>query len=577
MSGLSLSRRICNLVFTVVAAQLIIPPLAHAHAQVERTVPALGAVVKSAPPAVVFTFSEAVEGAFGSVRVFSATGQRVDQGGAFHPGGHSDQIAVGVQRVLAEGSYTATYRVVSADSHVVSGGFVFSVVRTGQSPRQSVAQLAGSSAVDTSVDATLGVARAIQFLAIAIAVGAVVFLLAVWRPEMAAARHRRQPETLDAAFRIRTAKLFMAVASAGIAASLFGIVAQGALADGVSVFGGTRPSVFSATIETRFGVIWSLAAVAWTVIALVANRSLRDRRRWASVLLSAALALVVAIPALSGHAATVEPIGLFGALNLVHVVSVSVWVGGLVCLASALPAASRLLADPQRVALSASILTRFSPIALGSVIVILLTGLIQSLVALDSFEQVTTTAYGRALLVKAGLLLILIALGFVQRRLVIPRLKAAANLQDKSDRLGRRVVIAEIGLLILVFVATAALAAYSPSDQPSSGPISRTASIGPAQIQLTVDPAKPGVNQIHIYLINPRTGAQFTAAREVLAAETLAEPSVGPLRQSARKAGPGHWIIGDAGMTMRGRWSVRISMRVSEFDEYSVEEEIPIG
>ena len=80
-----------------------------------------------APGQVVLRFSEPVEIAFGAVRVFDADGSAGPAGRAVPPGGRDDEVAVRLRDGLADGGYTATYRVVSADSHPVSGGFVFSV------------------------------------------------------------------------------------------------------------------------------------------------------------------------------------------------------------------------------------------------------------------------------------------------------------------------------------------------------------------------------------------------------------------------------------------------------------------
>ena len=68
-----------------------------------------------------FRFGEPVEAAFGSVRVYDGDGDRVDRGSAEHPDGRGDAIAVGLRGGLGDGTYTATYRVISADSHPVVG------------------------------------------------------------------------------------------------------------------------------------------------------------------------------------------------------------------------------------------------------------------------------------------------------------------------------------------------------------------------------------------------------------------------------------------------------------------------
>ena len=87
-------------------------------------------------------FSEPVEAEFGSVRVFDSRGREVQDGRAFHPGGRGAEVAVRLRGGLADDGYTVTYRVISADSHPVSGGFVF-VAGDGVAPATPVADLLG--------------------------------------------------------------------------------------------------------------------------------------------------------------------------------------------------------------------------------------------------------------------------------------------------------------------------------------------------------------------------------------------------------------------------------------------------
>ena len=91
-------------------------------------------------------FSETVEGNFGAVRVFDARARRVDDGRTIHPGGSGSRLAVGLKPGLPDGTYVATYRVISADSHPVSGGLVFSVGKPAAAAAPTVAELIGDSA-----------------------------------------------------------------------------------------------------------------------------------------------------------------------------------------------------------------------------------------------------------------------------------------------------------------------------------------------------------------------------------------------------------------------------------------------
>ncbi len=126
--------RIGLAVAALVVAALAMPQGAAAHAELIATTPERGARVQAAPERVAFRFNEPVEAGFGAVRVFDAEGERVDEGDPIRPGDDSKAIGVALRSGLPDGSYTATYRVVSADSHPISGGFVFTVGEGGAAP-----------------------------------------------------------------------------------------------------------------------------------------------------------------------------------------------------------------------------------------------------------------------------------------------------------------------------------------------------------------------------------------------------------------------------------------------------------
>ena len=122
-----------------VALVLALPAGAWGHATVTETSPSQGAALKSQPRQVVFRFTENVETRFGAVRVFDAAGRRVDTGTTTQPTPAS--AATRLKGGLGDGPYTATYQVVSADSHPVSGGYTFTVGRSGGRTAAAVAGL----------------------------------------------------------------------------------------------------------------------------------------------------------------------------------------------------------------------------------------------------------------------------------------------------------------------------------------------------------------------------------------------------------------------------------------------------
>ena len=87
----------------------------------------------------------------------------------------------------------------------------------------------------------------------------------------------------------------------------------------------------------------------------------------------------------------------------------------------------------------------------------------------------------------------------------------------------------ELALMLCVFGVTAALISYAPPIDAASGPFSANTTLGPAELEMTVEPARVGLNTIHLYLIDARTGAQFTATKELTATARLPAKGIGPL------------------------------------------------
>ena len=353
-------------------------------------------------------------------------------------------------------------------------------------------------------------------------------------------------------------------------------------------------------LKTRFGAIWGLRLLDWLLIAaalfVVARVSGGVALKRASVgatglaptrpapaliaLVALPLAFLVLSPALAGHASSQSPSALLIPADFVHVSAMSVWIGGLVMLTLALPAATRALPVADRTRLLAGALLRFSPLALGAVIALVVTGTIQAIVHVGHFGHLLDTPFGRAVLIKIGLLLVLIGLGFYNRNRALPALKHAAEKGESPGAAGlglRRSLRAEIALLITVIGVTSALVSYAPaSGSTPSGPFAKTKTTGPIQMQLTVDPARVGANTMHLYLLDAKTGAPYNGTKELTVSAKLPSKQIGPLKLTARHAGPGHFVMDSALLTPGGKWNVQLVDRVSDFDEYTTNFEVPI-
>jgi copper transport protein len=583
------------------AGLVLVPAAASAHARLEGTSPERGATVAAEPARVVLRFDEPVEASFGAVRVFDAGGARVDDGRLVRPGGDQRVAGAALRRGLADGTYTATYRVISADGHPVSGGFTFSIGHAGAAPSKDLADLIAAGNTGTVTEVAFGATKALGYLAIALVLGGLGFLALVWRPALAqVAGGEEDWAHAGSAFGRRALTLLSSGLALGVLTSAAGLVLQGATAAGTSAWSAMDPAVVREVASTHAGTAWALRLADWALLTVVVSvvAGLRAMPAPRPVQLGAAgpvvgrplpraalaalglPALFLAVtPALGGHASTQHPVWALFPLDVAHVLAMSAWLGGLAVLLACVPAATRVLAPGDRTRLLAAVLVRFSALALAAVCVLAASGATQAILEVRRLDALTGSAFGRSVLIKAGLLLALIAFGAINRRRVVPalrRLAAIAASPGRPGRLLRLTLRSEIALVIVVLGVTGALTSYAPPTSADEGPQTVSRRMGPLDLELTVDPAAVGVNEMHVYLFRARDGTPFTATKQLTVRVSQPGKGIGPIDAHLRSAGPGHYLADAVTLSPAGTWVIEVTDRVSEFDQYSTKATIHV-
>lgn len=618
------------------AALLGAPASALAHATLQSTLPERGQKLDAAPQDVVFIFDESVEASFGALRVFDATGQEVQTGDAFHPNNRGERIAIKLKPGLGDGTYTATYRVVSADGHAISSGFVFTVGE-GAAPSASLDQLLASGGQTGPVTNTaLAVARGFQYTAIALGLGALIFFLACWRP----ARLSSRP------FTARLERILLVAAVTGFISAFIAVILQGAIGQGGSFWGAAKPDVFVEVLGTRFGRAWGIAAGVWLlVLALLATRPLRPREEAARghapmpgeglggaggfgpagdgggvlggsapapaggpalaaagggvaivsppapasaapaapvlatgkvVALAIPLFALALLPSLGGHTSVQKPVAVLMPMNVLHVLAMSAWLGGVAVLVLALRAATSGVAPEQRTPLLATVVGRFSLVATVALPVLILSGVVQSLIEVGRWGALLDTPFGRSVLIKIAVAVLILAAGAYNRQRLVPALKRLTGSPGQTGVLLRRILVVELVLGTIALGATGALSSYAPSTAQSARPFSGTVNVGPARVEVTVDPARVGPNETHVYLFDRKTGAAFEGTEELRMTAEMPSKGIAKITLEPNVAGPGHYVVNAASLGVAGDWSLEITVRVSDFDEYTSKLTVPI-
>ncbi|MEU5700571.1 copper resistance CopC/CopD family protein [Streptomyces aurantiacus] len=408
-------RTLLLLLLAVTGALLAGAAPVSAHAALTGSDPQQGAVVDEAPAQVSLTFSEQVAMSDDSVRVLDPKGKRVDTGKTSGQGGNS--YTVKLHSGLPDGTFTVTYQVVSADSHPVSGAFTFSI---GAPSKTSVA-VSGQEVGGGVVGGLYGFARYLSYAGFILLVGGSAFVLACW-----------QRGTGVQAVQRLVVSGWLALTGATLAM----LMLRGSYTGSGKVGDIFDLDLLSQVLQTKTGAalvsrLLLLAAAALFIAVLFgAYEKREDEEEKNDLTFGLAIggfvvaAGLAATWAMAEHASTGLQTGVAMPVDVLHLLAVAVWLGGLSTLLVALYRAPSL---------EESAVQRFSRVAFGSVAVLVVTGIYQSWRQLGSWSALTDTWYGQLLLIKVGLVVVLVGIAWVSRRWTARLAQAPARTPAKTS------------------------------------------------------------------------------------------------------------------------------------------------
>ncbi|MFF9148664.1 copper resistance CopC/CopD family protein [Streptomyces sp. NPDC014861] len=374
---------------------------ASAHAALTGSDPKDGAVVATAPKEVGLTFSEQVAMSPDSIRVLDPSGRRADTGEIIDLcSGAVVKYGVALRAGLPDGTYTVAWQTVSADSHPIAGAFTFSI---GAPSATSVA-LPEQAAGGGIVGALYGIARYLSYASFAVLVGGGAFVLLCW-PRGASVRPVQQT-VVRGWLTLTGATLVMLLLRGPYTGS-------GKLADAFDL------TVLQAVLQTKTGAALTsrlllLGAAALFVAVLFGAYARRtDPKERKDLAFGLGLGGTVVAAGIAGtwalaeHASTGIQPGIAMPVDILHLLAVAAWLGGLTTLLVALYRAPSV---------ERSAVERFSRVAFASVAVLVATGIYQSWRQVGSWSALTGTRYGQLLLVKIGLMGVLVGIAWISRR-----------------------------------------------------------------------------------------------------------------------------------------------------------------
>ncbi|MGW5736603.1 MULTISPECIES: copper resistance CopC/CopD family protein [Streptomyces] len=397
-----------------------------AHAALTGSDPKQGAVVDSAPARVSLTFSEKVAMSDGSVRVLDPAGKRVDTGKTTDLG--SNTYGVPLHKGLPDGTFTVAYQVVSADSHPISGAYTFSV----GAPSDTKVALPDEEVGGGFVGGLYGFARYLSYAGFILVVGGAAFVLGCW-PRGAGVRPV-QRLVVAGWVTLTASTLVMLLLRAPYTGS-------GKIADAFDMgkLGDVLQTKTGAALVSRLLLLAAAALFIAVLFGAYEKRTDPKERKDLTFGLAIGGGVVAAglgaTWAMAEHASTGIQAGLAMPVDVVHLLAVAAWLGGLAALVVALYFAPSVEAGAVR---------RFSRVAFSSVVALAATGLYQSWRQVGSWSALTGTRYGQLLLVKVALVVVLVGIAWISRRWtgriigqagdLAPEAAAAAVVEKRAEK-----------------------------------------------------------------------------------------------------------------------------------------------
>ncbi|MCU1600175.1 MAG: copper resistance protein CopC [Frankiales bacterium] len=546
-------RRVGTVVGALMTALLLLglaAPEASAHAALLKTTPQDSQILDTQPTEVTLTYGEAVTIGLGQLKVVTADGDRVDTGVPTQSAGGTE-VHIPLKSGLAQGSYLVIWRVVSADSHPVSGAFTFSVGKESGDLKDRLGRgnLTSLTAAPRAPSIALGTTRFFGFSALLVFLGGAIFCLLLW------------PAGVP---RIRGMLLGAAVVESVMAALALFLEGPYAAGEGLSNTFDSR--LLSSVSSTKYGEATGtrivIAAVAALAVLVVGKRASK-----ASAGLLAAMGLFMAMTwSAAGHAGVGDWEPWTDLLDTTHLVFVSAWVGGLVVLVRGLRSWTE---DEQ-----AALLPGWSRLAASSVALLVATGVFATLREVREIGALFSTKYGIYLVVKyalVGLMLLFALVGrsFVRSHYTHP---PAAGEEDSESTVAtlRRSVGIEASLAVVVVAVTALLVNTVPAKDAFAPPYTGKSAAGPYTVAVDIYPARKGVNGLHVYTVLTSSGLTKDVAE--VSGYIQKKGSSDRITVNPPLKSTGHYEDLDVVLPGKGSYVIDLQIRANDLDSYETKQ-----
>ncbi|AMM91538.1 copper resistance protein CopC [Peribacillus simplex] len=526
---------------------LLYPAMASGHATVISSNPSPNEVMDTLPEKISIQFSENIQPAFHSLEVFSQDGDKIQiQDSAISE--QSEKVLEAKWKgTIDEGIYYIKWRVVSSDGHPIEGTIPFQFGDSTVLPNQEISKV--NAGFPDSITVFL---QSLQYICFAALTGILFFQLSLMKGS----------RLFEASSR---ARLYLWLSYAGLAFSIFCSLPLKVTIDAgvgwADAFNGTF--IKEVLNATSFGTIWIIEILLLLLLFLVIYFMLENTLIKSLPFLSfIIIAILMVCKALTGHTAAVPNQVLAVLMDFLHLLSMALWLGGLLTLLVILPGLANRQADDKKT-FYWSIIQRFSRWSFLFVIILIISGIYSSLQHVPTIYSLINTTYGQLLLAKIGLMLVMIVLG------------AFHYLRGKKrvKKLGYSVGM-EFGLGIVVLIV-AALLTNVQTAMSSPGPIEKTLLTDENnEVTLMVTPNKVGDNLIQVDLSNG--GKPIAEIEQLTITMQPVDTPGGEIKLQMKEKSTGTFASKSI-LTMPGKWNIHIHGLTDSLDSINADFTIFIG
>lgn len=468
--------RLLGPVLVMAAAILAVgAPPASAHAVLVDSNPRDGARVERMPTEIVLRFDEAVGVTADAGRVLDTAGHRVD-GGAVRATDNGRTVIIPIRHDAAVGNarYLVSWRVISADSHVVTGSLRFGVgVDVDADAAGQGASGLGSAGSDRGLAVLSGVGTGLGYAGLVPAVGCLAVALLVWRSAL-----RSRPMR----FMIIGGTVMVVIGA------LIELLGTGAELSGSGWSGLLGPEGLRAAAESMSGRLLQariLAAAAAMPLALgtLGSSQVRGRSRWLTIGWAVVAGCLLVIVAGHGHAAAGQLRLVALAATVGHLAAMCCWVGGVLVLV--LMVRPRLSSPPT----ARRVLAGWSSFAFGCVALLIISGELLGWRQIQPIEGLWRTRYGVILLIKLGLVALSLLVALLNRRLVGSRTGLARTTVT---------FMVELSIMVGIIGMATALSSTAPATNTYGPPVTISRPVGDDQLKIRIDSTRRGPQAIAV-------------------------------------------------------------------------------